>query len=59
MTEMIKKDYPLIKKNSELNIGIRVLRVFLSFMVVMDHIYNKKELKKYYYILYYHIPTFF
>lgn len=59
MTEIIKKDYPLIKKNSELNIGIRVLRVFLSFMVVMDHIYNKKQLKKYYYILYYHIPTFF
>ena len=59
MTEIIKKDHLLIKKNSELNIGIRILRVFLSFMVIMDHIYNKKELKKYYYILYYHIPTFF
>ncbi len=47
MTEIIKKDHLLIKKNSELNIGIRILRVFLSFMVIMDHIYNKKELKKY------------
>ncbi len=39
------------------NIGIRILRVILSFMVVVDHIYIKK--KKYIYFLYYHIPTFF
>lgn len=43
----------------EYNYGIEILRVFLSFMVIMDHLYNKKKLKNYYYILYYHIPTFF
>lgn len=46
-----------IKK--EFNIGIAILRVFLSFMVVMDHMYNKKKLKKYLRFLYYHIPSFF
>ena len=51
----------LINKNvkKEYNLGIEILRVFLSFMVVLDHLYNKKKLKKYYYILYYHIPSFF
>lgn len=47
------------KKKKEINIGISILRVCLSFMVVMDHLYNKKKLKKYLYFLYYHIPTFF
>ena len=47
----------LLKKGY--NLGIEILRVFLSFMVVLDHLYNKKKLKKYYYILYYHIPSFF
>ena len=51
--------YELINKRKEINIGISVLRVILSFMVVLDHLYNKKKLKKYHYILYYHIPTFF
>ena len=43
----------------EYNLGIEILRVFLSFSVVMDHLYNSKKLKKYIYVLYYHIPTFF
>ena len=43
----------------EFNIGIAVLRVFLSFMVVMDHIYNKQKIKNYLRFLYYHIPSFF
>lgn len=43
----------------EYNLGIELLRVFLSFSVVMDHLYNRNELKKYIYVLYYHIPTFF
>ena len=47
------------KVKKEYNLGIEILRVFLSFMVVLDHLYNKKKLKKYYYILYYHIPSFF
>lgn len=41
----------------EKNYGISILRVILSFMVVIDHFYIKK--KKYVYLLYYHIPTFF
>ena len=41
------------------NLGVDILRVILSFSVVMDHLYNPKILKKYVYILYYHIPTFF
>lgn len=47
---MNKKDY---------NLGIQILRVILSFMVVMDHFYNRNKLKKITYYLYYHIPTFF
>ena len=41
------------------NYGIAILRVLLSYMVVIDHFYNKKIKKKYKHILYYHIPTFF
>ena len=41
------------------NLGVDILRVLLSFTVVLDHLYNKKILKYYTYILYYHIPTFF
>ena len=48
-----------INQNKELNIGIRILRIFLSFMVVIDHFYNRKIVKKYSYIIYYHIPCFF
>lgn len=48
------------KKNKrELNIGVAILRVLLSFMVVMDHLYKRENLKKYLYFLYYHIPSFF
>ena len=43
------------KKNY--NYGVEILRVFLAFMVVIDHFYKNK--KKYIYTLYYHIPTFF
>ncbi len=49
-------------KNSnkkEKNYGISILRVILSFMVVIDHFYDKKRKKKFLYILYYHIPTFY
>ena len=28
-------------------------------MVVLDHLYNGKNFRNYYYIIYYHIPTFF
>ena len=44
---------------NEYNLGIQILRVFLSFMVVMDHFYNPDKLKKYIFFLYYHIPSFF
>ena len=48
-----------ILQKKEKNYGIAVLRVILSFMVVLDHFYNKRTKKKFSYILYYHIPTFF
>ena len=54
---MKAKNCQIIKK--EINIGISILRVILSLMVVLDHFYNAKKMKKYYSILYYHIPTFF
>ena len=38
---------------------IAILRVILSFMVVLNHFYDKEKLKKFTHILYYHIPTFF
>ena len=41
----------------KINYGISILRVILSFMVILDHFYKRK--KHYYYILLYHIPTFF
>lgn len=47
------------KQKKNINLGISILRVFLSFMVIMDHLYNKKKLKKILYFLYYHIPSFF
>ena len=43
----------------EYNIGIGLLRIILSFMVVIDHFYNKNKLKKYHSFLYYHIPSFY
>ena len=43
-----KKDY-----------GISLLRIILSFMVVIDHFYDLKKKQKFVNILYYHIPTFF
>jgi len=46
-------------KEKKKNYGIAILRVILSFMVVLDHFYNYKVLKNYLHILYYHIPTFF
>ena len=47
------------KKKKDYNLGIGLLRIILSFMVVMDHFYNKKKIKKFLHILYYHIPSFF
>ena len=47
----------IVKK--EKNYGIAVLRIILAFMVVLDHFYEKKKLKRIIHILYYHIPTFF
>ena len=43
----------------EKNYGIAILRVILSFMVVLDHFYNGPKKVSYLNILYYHIPTFF
>lgn len=60
--EVNKKPNEELKKNiqkKEINLGISILRVFLSFMVVMDHLYKKEKLQKYLIFLYYHIPTFF
>ena len=56
---MIKMEKNPIKQRKEINLGISILRVILSFMVVMDHLYNTKKFSHYLYILYYHIPTFF
>ena len=39
-------------------LGIQLLRVILSFMVIIDNL-CKRDIKKYNFILYYHIPTFF
>lgn len=47
-----------IDKN-EKNYGIAILRVFLAYMVVIDHFYDKRRKNKFLHILYYHIPTFF
>jgi hypothetical protein len=52
-------EIPKLIYKKEYNLGVNILRVFLSFSVIMDHLYNKAKLKKYFYILYYHIPTFF
>ncbi len=46
-------------KQIKKNYGISILRVLLSFMVILDHFYNHKILKNYLHLLYYHIPTFF
>lgn len=50
-----------MKKNSvnKKLLGIEILRVILSFVVVLDHLYKGKNFRNYYYIIYYHIPTFF
>ena len=48
-----------LKRKKEYNIGIGILRVCLSFMVIMDHLYNQRKYSKYVYFFYYHIPTFF
>jgi fucose 4-O-acetylase-like acetyltransferase len=58
LTNINKNNYQL-KRKREYNIGIGILRTCLSFMVIMDHIYNKKIYNKYVYFFYYHIPTFF
>lgn len=47
------------ERKKEYNIGIAILKVCLSFMVIITHIYDKKIVQQYIYILYYHIPTFF
>lgn len=41
------------------NYGIDLLRVLLSFMVVLDHFFDEQKKKKFKHILYFHIPTFF
>jgi len=46
-------------QKKEYNIGIGILRVFLSFMVIIDHLYDRKKYPAYIYFLCYHIPTFF
>lgn len=56
---MNEKNNEALSIKKEFNIGIAILRVFLSFMVVMDHIYNRQEIKKYLRFLHYHIPSFF
>lgn len=48
-----------LNTKTEKNYGIALLRVLLSFMVVMDHFYNYERKVKFIHILYYHIPTFF
>ena len=48
-----------ICEKKQKNYGIALLRVLLSFMVVIDHCYNKRKKKVFMHILYYHIPTFF
>ena len=53
-----KNNYQL-KRKKEYNFGIGILRVCLSFMVIMDHLYNHKIYRRYVYFFYYHIPTFF
>ena len=47
------------KEKKHKNYGIAILRIILSFMVVVDHFYDLKKQKKFAHILYYHIPTFF
>ena len=59
MLANIDKNNYQIKRKKEYNIGIGILRVCLSFMVVMDHLYNQQKYKQYVYFFYYHIPTFF
>lgn len=59
MQENIEKKNYQLKRKKEYNIGIGILRVCLSFMVIMDHFYNQEKYKKYAYFFYYHIPTFF
>lgn len=46
-------------KNNKKDFGISLLRIILSFMVVVDHLGDHKINNKYKNILYYHIPTFF
>jgi fucose 4-O-acetylase-like acetyltransferase len=59
MMANINKNNHQLKRKREYNIGIGILRTCLSFMVIMDHLYNQKIYKKYVYFFYYHIPTFF
>ena len=40
------------KNNKKKNYGISLLRIILSFMVVIDHFYDNKKAKKYVNILY-------
>ena len=55
----IDKNNHQLNRKKEYNIGIGILRVCLSFMVIMDHLYNQQKYKQYVYFFYYHIPTFF
>lgn len=45
------------QKIKNINYGIEILRVLLSFTVILNHFYIKK--KKYIFLLLNHIPTFF
>ena len=59
MFENIDKNNCQLKRKKKYNLGIGILRVCLSFMVIMDHLYNQKIYNRYVYFFYYHIPTFF
>ena len=49
----------MLKRKKEYNIGIGILRVCLSFMVVMDHLYNQKKYKQLYLFLLLSYSDFF
>ena len=59
MLQNVEKNNYHLKMKKEYNLGIGILRVCLSFIVIMDHLYDQKKYNRYIYFFYYHIPTFF
>jgi len=59
MLKNIEKNNFQLKMKKKYNYGIGILRVCLSFVVIMDHLYDQKKYNQYIYFFYYHIPTFF